>query len=138
MESPFIFVLGILFIVVGIPVISGTWLSYYKEKNKFNRERGNELDEEETKMLNDLHRGLERKDKRIEALEAELTALKTSNTPEPHHSTRDGFDRVPAFDVDGDGDVDVKDRTLEVMGVVLVLGLAAQLVLRRRARRRAD
>jgi hypothetical protein len=99
--------------------------------------------------------------KRIEALEAELTALKTSITPEPHYSIRDGFDRVPAFDVDGDGDVDVKDirdgfdrvpafdvdgdgdvdvkdRTLEVMGVVLVLGLAAQLVLRRRVRRRAD
>ena len=76
--------------------------------------------------------------KRIEALEAELAALKTSDAPEPRRVARDGFDRVPAFDVDGDGDVDVKDRTLEVMGVVLVLGLAAQLVLRRRARRRAD
>ena len=76
--------------------------------------------------------------KRIEALEAELAALKTSDAREPRRGARDGFDRVPAFDVDGDGDVDVKDRTLEVMGVVLVLGLAAQLVLRRRARRRAD
>ena len=72
MESPFIFVLGILFIVVGIPVISGTLLSYHKEKNKFNRERGNELDKEETEMLNDLHKGLERMDKRIEALESIL------------------------------------------------------------------
>ena len=53
-------------------------------------------------------------------------------------SVWNGFDRIPAFDVDVDGDVDAKDRTLEIMGVVLVLGLAAQLVLRRRARRRAD
>ena len=67
-----------------------------------------------------------------------VAALKTSDAREPRRGARDGFDRVPAFDVDGDGDVDVKDRTLEVMGVVLVLGLAAQLVLRRRARRRAD
>lgn len=66
--------------------------------------------------------------KRIEALEAELAALKTSDAREPRRGARDGFDRVPAFDVDGDGDVDVKDRTLEVMGVVLVLGLATQLV----------
>ncbi|KAH8086048.1 hypothetical protein JL720_7248 [Aureococcus anophagefferens] len=76
--------------------------------------------------------------KRIEALKAELAALKTSDAREPRRGARDGFDRVRAFDVDGDGDVDVKDRTLEVMGVVLVLGLATQLVLRRRARRPAD
>ena len=72
MESHFVFVLGILFIVVGIPVISGTLLSYHKEKNKLNRTRGNDLDKEETEMLNDLHKGLERMDKRIEALETIL------------------------------------------------------------------
>jgi phage shock protein B len=72
MESPFIFVLGILFIVVGIPVISGTLLSYHKEKNKMNATRGNELDKEETELLNDLHKSLERMEKRIEALETIL------------------------------------------------------------------
>ena len=75
MESPFIFVLGILFIVVGIPVISGTLLSYHKEKNKFNRERGNDLDKEETEILNNLHKGLERMEKRIEALEERVSLL---------------------------------------------------------------
>ncbi len=64
-----IFVLGILIIVIGIPVISGTLLSYHKQKNKFNSTRGSDLDKEETEMLNDLHKGLERMDKRIEALE---------------------------------------------------------------------
>ncbi len=64
-----IFVLGILIIVIGIPVISGTLLSYHKQKNKFNSARGSDLDKEETEMLNDLHKGLERMEKRIEALE---------------------------------------------------------------------
>ena len=77
-------------------------------------------------------------DRRIEALEAELAALKASDAPESRRFARDGFDRIPAFDVDVDGDVDAKDRTLEIVGVVLVLGLAARLVLRHRARRRAD
>ncbi len=72
MESPFIFVLGILFIVVGIPVISGSLLSYHKEKNKFNLDRGTNLDKEETEILNNLHKGLERMEKRIEALETIL------------------------------------------------------------------
>ncbi len=72
MESHFVFVLGILFIVVGIPVISGSLLSYHKERNKINSTRGNDLDKEETEMLNDLHKGLERMDKRIEALETIL------------------------------------------------------------------
>lgn len=72
METHFIFVLGILLICVGIPVISGTLLAYHKEKNKLNSNRGGDLDKEETEMLNDLHKGLERMDKRIEALETIL------------------------------------------------------------------
>lgn len=72
MESEFVFVLGILIIVIGIPVISTSILSYHKEKNKMKANRGGDLDEEETEMLNDLHKGLERMEKRIEALETIL------------------------------------------------------------------
>ena len=72
MESPFIFVLGILFIVVGLPVICGSLLSYHKQKDKMNATRSNNLDEEETELLNDLHKGLERMEKRIESLETIL------------------------------------------------------------------
>ncbi len=72
MESPFVFVLGILFIVVGLPVICGSLLSYHKQKNQFNESRAKDLDKEETEMLNDLHKGLERMDKRIQALETIL------------------------------------------------------------------
>ncbi len=69
MESPFIFVLALAFIVIGLPVICGSLLSYHKQKDKMNAARGNELDKEETELLNDLHKGLERMEKRIEALE---------------------------------------------------------------------
>jgi len=69
MESPFIFVLGLAFIVIGLPVICGSLLSYHKQRNEMNATRGNELDSEETELLNDLHKGLERMEKRIEALE---------------------------------------------------------------------
>lgn len=72
MPSQYIFVLGILFIVVGIPVISGSILSYHKQNNEFKKSKGSELDKEETAMLNDLHRGLERMEKRIQALETIL------------------------------------------------------------------
>ena len=66
------FVLAILMIVVGIPVISGSILSYHKHKNQFKQSKGNDLDKEETEMLNDLHKGLERMEKRIQALESIL------------------------------------------------------------------
>lgn len=66
------FVLAILMIVVGIPVISGSILSYHKQKNQFKQSKGNDLDKEETEMLNDLHKGLERMEKRIQALESIL------------------------------------------------------------------
>ena len=64
------FVLAILMIVVGIPVISASILSYHKQKNQFKQSKGNDLDKEETEMLNDLHKGLERMEKRIQALES--------------------------------------------------------------------
>lgn len=66
------FVLAILLIVVGIPVISGSILSYHKQKNEFRKSKGSDLDKEETEMLNDLHKGLERMEKRIQALESIL------------------------------------------------------------------
>lgn len=69
MPSELVFVLGLVFIVVGLPVICGSLLAYHKQKNKMNADRGNELDREETEMLNDLHKGLEKMEKRIEALE---------------------------------------------------------------------
>ena len=64
------FVLAILMIVVGIPVISASILFYNKQKNQFKQSKGNDLDKEETEMLNDLHKGLERMEKRIQALES--------------------------------------------------------------------
>ena len=51
------FVLAVLMIVVGIPVISCSILSYHKQKNQFKQSKGNDLDKEETEMLNDLIRG---------------------------------------------------------------------------------
>lgn len=66
------FVLAILLIVVGIPVISGSILSYHKQNNEFRKSKGSDLDREETEMLNDLHKGLERMEKRIQALESIL------------------------------------------------------------------
>lgn len=66
------FVLAILLIVVGIPVISGSILSYHKQNNEFRKSKGSDLDKEETEMLNDLHKGLERMEKRIQALESIL------------------------------------------------------------------
>ena len=64
------FVLAILMIVVGIPVISASILFYHKQKNQLKQSKGNDLDKEETEMLNDLHKGLERMEKRIQALES--------------------------------------------------------------------
>ncbi len=72
MESEFVFVLGIIFLVVGLPVICGSILSYHKQQNQFRDARGKDLDKEETEMLNELHKGLERMDKRIQALETIL------------------------------------------------------------------
>ena len=64
------FILAILMIVVGIPVISASILFYHKQKNQLKQSKGNDLDKEETEMLNDLHKGLERMEKRIQALES--------------------------------------------------------------------
>lgn len=64
------FVLAILMIVVGIPVISASILFYHKQRNQLKQSKGNDLDKEETEMLNDLHKGLERMEKRIQALES--------------------------------------------------------------------
>lgn len=72
MPSEFIFVLGIIFIVIGIPVLSGTILKLNKQMNENNQTKSSQLDKEETELLNDLHRGLERMEKRIEALETIL------------------------------------------------------------------
>ncbi len=67
-----IFILGIISIVVGLPLIFTFVLVLNKQKNARDRAQGSDLDKEETEILNDLHRGLERMEKRIEALETIL------------------------------------------------------------------
>ncbi|MGY8694201.1 MAG: hypothetical protein ACKVGW_08385 [Verrucomicrobiia bacterium] len=69
MPSEYVLTLGILVIVVGLPVLFAFVLKLNKQKHEQKTSKGVDLDQEETKILNDLHRGLERMEKRIEALE---------------------------------------------------------------------
>jgi phage shock protein B len=69
MPSEYVLTLGILAIVIGLPVLFTFVLKLNKQKHEQKTSKGVDLDQEETKTLNDLHRGLERMEKRIEALE---------------------------------------------------------------------
>lgn len=69
MPAEYIFVLAIISIAVGLPVISSLILKLSKQKHERESSHASSLSEEENKILNDLHRGLERMEKRIEALE---------------------------------------------------------------------
>lgn len=72
MLPEYILTLGIISIVIGLPVLCVFVLKLNKQKDERNRSQGSDLDKEETEILNDLHRGLERMEKRIEALETIL------------------------------------------------------------------
>lgn len=71
-EEIIIFVLGLISIVIGLPVLCSFALKLNKQRNEHKNPPGSDLDKEETEILNDLHRGLERMEKRIEALETIL------------------------------------------------------------------
>tara|TARA_B110000037_G_scaffold206909_1_gene253341 strand:+ start:134 stop:370 length:237 start_codon:yes stop_codon:yes gene_type:complete len=70
--SVVIFILGIMFITVGIPVLSNTVLKLNKQMHDRHDSKTSNLDKEEAILLNDLHSGLERMEKRIESLETIL------------------------------------------------------------------
>ncbi len=72
MLPEYILTLGIISIVIGLPVLCIFVLKLNKQKDERDRAQGSDLDKEETEILNDLHRGLERMEKRIEALETIL------------------------------------------------------------------
>jgi phage shock protein B len=72
MLPEYILTLGILSIVVGFPVLCVFVLKLNKQRNEQNSSQGSDMDKEETEILNDLHRGLVRMEKRIEALETIL------------------------------------------------------------------
>jgi phage shock protein B len=59
----------IVFIVIGVPVICGTILALAKTVQGGGRKSGNKLDEEQTRILQELHRGMNRMEARVEALE---------------------------------------------------------------------
>jgi len=65
----FIFVLLLAFIVVGIPVICLTAITLTKLKRGRRGKGGSGLDAEEARLVQELHQGLSRLEKRIESLE---------------------------------------------------------------------
>jgi len=66
MFNPSFLPVYIVFIVIGIPVICGTVLALVKMgKSK----KGAQLDEEEARIMQELHKGLSKLEKRIESLE---------------------------------------------------------------------
>lgn len=74
--DPFVFVLGIIFIVVGVPVICGALVTIVKMGVAKNTRSGQQLDADETRVMQELHQSLTRMEKRIEALETLLITKK--------------------------------------------------------------
>ena len=70
MDSFFIFLLLILFIVVGLPVICLTWI--VKMRLEGSPRRSKKKDAEETKIIQEVYQGLNKMEKRIDALETIL------------------------------------------------------------------
>ncbi len=70
MDSIFIFILLILFIVVGLPVICFTWI--VKMRVEGSPRRTKKMDADETKIIQEIYRGLNKMEERIDALETIL------------------------------------------------------------------
>jgi|GEM_PF-1260043 phage shock protein B len=70
MDSAFIFVLLILFIVVGLPVICLTWI--VKMRVDGSPRRNKKVDADETKIIQEIYRGLNKMEDRIDTLETIL------------------------------------------------------------------
>ncbi|WP_309400876.1 hypothetical protein [Cerasicoccus maritimus] len=59
----------LIFIIIGIPVLCGTVIAITAIVKGSNARNSKNLSAEETKILQEIHQGLERMEKRIEALE---------------------------------------------------------------------
>jgi phage shock protein B len=70
MDSAFIFVLLILFIVVGLPVTCLTWI--VKMRVDGSPRRNKKVDADETKIIQEIYRGLNKMEDRIDTLETIL------------------------------------------------------------------
>ncbi|MCH6256071.1 phage shock protein B [Puniceicoccaceae bacterium K14] len=69
MDSNHIFVLCIIGLGMGIPIICGTILALVKQFHQRQGKMSSQLNSEESKIMHDLYKGLERMEKRIDALE---------------------------------------------------------------------
>ena len=70
MDSAFIFVLLILFIVVGLPVTCLTWIVKMRVDGSLRRNK--KVDADETKIIQEIYRGLNKMEDRIDTLETIL------------------------------------------------------------------
>lgn len=69
MESDQVFVLCLITMVVGIPVICSTILKLVKQFHERQNQMSSKLDGEESEIMHELYKGLDRMEKRIDALE---------------------------------------------------------------------
>ncbi len=79
MEPAYIFVLLILLIVVGLPVICFTWL--IKMRLEGSPRRNKKMDAEETRTIQEIYQGLNKMEKRIDALETILLEQEEKQNP---------------------------------------------------------
>lgn len=85
MSNPFNFVLGILFIVIGIPILSNTIITLIhgpketRKDRKFKSNNDNSTTRDDSKMLEEIYHGLSDLGKRIKNLETILDAQEDRN-----------------------------------------------------------
>jgi hypothetical protein len=93
MPEAFIFVLGILFITVGIPVICGTLIKLAKvvrgdrvdePKNARSDSASSMSSSEETQLIQEIHRSMNRLESRIDSLETIVIQSEPKRTSSPH------------------------------------------------------
>jgi phage shock protein B len=59
----------LIFLIPIVPIICGTIISLTKSKREHKRTHGSSLNEEETRIMQELHQSLSKMEKRVEALE---------------------------------------------------------------------
>ncbi len=69
MMEPYLIPVAIVFIVIGIPTICVTAIVLAKMGGRKHRRKEASLEVEETKVMQEIHQGLTKLEKRIEALE---------------------------------------------------------------------
>lgn len=95
MFAEFAFVPLVLFIVIGLPIICGTLISLARilsgrEGGRISgrkKRHGGGAEADEGELIQEIHRGLNRMEARIEALET--IVLHTENKPSPSRSTHE-------------------------------------------------